>query len=549
MTNRQDALSELRRIASTTFGWDDLHPGVAEAAEAAVSGSDVLAVMPTGYGKSGIYQLAGTALRGVTVVVSPLIALQADQVRHLEEAGVAGVALNSAQRAKATRAAWQTVHDERPVFVLLSPEQLADESVLTRLREAGVALFVVDEAQCVSLWGDDFRPDYGALSERAEALGRPPIVALTATGSPPVRQDIVERLGLREPVTVAHGFDRPNLRLEVVRHETDAEKRRAVIEQVAELSGTGLVYVATRRETGRYADALRARGVRAAAYHGALPVAQRREVHEAFAGGEVDVVVATSAFGMGIDKADVRFLVHADVPGSPDSYYQEVGRAGRDGGPALATLHYRPEDFAVSRFFNGGLPDSGRLTDLLRVLEQGDGASRSALATALSVSARSLERELRLLEEAGVIVSRGRRFRSTGLSPEEGAERAVEAAEQRQRVDASRLEMMRGYAETLGCRRQALLAYFGDELPEPCGNCDTCASGVAYETDAQAAAAEAADASAPFQLNDGVEHEQWGHGVVMRVEPDRVTAYFDEEGYKVLAVPEVAERGVLRRSV
>ena len=543
MAERED---ELRRIGRDVFGWDELHRGIAEAAAAVASGRDVLAVMPTGYGKSGVYELAGVALGRVTVVVSPLIALQADQLAHLEEAGLGAVQLNSAQGARAVRRGWKLIADSagaRPVFVLLSPEQLADDEVTSRLSEAGVGLVAVDEAQCVSLWGDDFRPDYGALRERIKAIGRPPVVALTATGSPPVREDIVDRLGLSDPLVVARGFDRPNLRLEVVRHEADAEKRAAVVEQVAGLDGPGLVYVATRRDALRYAEELAGRGIRAVGYHGSLPAGRRREVHEAFTAGETDVVVATSAFGMGIDKADVRFVVHADVPGSPDLYYQEIGRAGRDGEPALACLHYRPEDFALTRFFNGGLPDTEPLERLLGAMAEG-ATSRTALARALAVSPRSLERRLRLLEEAGAIEPRSRGYRRTAMGTRDAVEQAVEVARRRQRIDATRLEMMRALAETLGCRRQELLAYFGEELPEPCGNCDTCSSGTAYERDDEGADASAA----PFRLHEDVEHEQWGHGVVMRVERDRVTVYFDDEGYKVLSVPDAEEKGILRRA-
>jgi ATP-dependent DNA helicase RecQ len=534
---------EIRGIGREVFGWGELHSGIAEAAAAVSSGRDVLAVMPTGYGKSGVYELAGVALGGVTVIVSPLIALQADQLAHLEEAGLAAVALNSTQGARATRRNWQAIDEKRPVFVLLSPEQLADDEVTRRLAAAGVSLIAVDEAQCVSLWGDDFRPDYGALRERAEALGRPPVVALTATGSPPVREDIVERLGLRDPLVVARGFDRPNLRLEVVRHEDDREKRRAVIEQVAGLEGPGLVYVATRRDALRYAEELSARGIRATGYHGSRPAGRRQEVHEGFTNGEVDVVVATSAFGMGIDKADVRFVVHADVPGSPDQYYQEIGRAGRDGRPALASLHYRPEDFALTRFFNGGLPDPEPLAEVLRAMADSAGR-RTALAKAVGSSPRALERRLRLLEEADAIVPRARGYRLGRLGPEEAVESALDVARRRQRIDASRLEMMRALAETLGCRRQELLAYFGEHLPEPCGNCDSCSSGTAYERDDERAEA----AAGPFRLHQEVEHEQWGHGVVMRAEGDRVTVYFDAEGYKVLSVPDVEESGVLQHA-
>src|SRR5690625_1454302 len=227
MTTQQ----ELQQIARDQFGWEDLRGGQLEAIEAAVGGRDVLAIMPTGYGKSAIYQVTGVVLDGPTVVVSPLIALQGDQIAGITDAPEApdAVAVNSALRTSDTREAWRAVTQGEAEYLFLSPEQLAKEDVVERLAEAAPSLVVVDEAHCVSAWGHDFRPDYLRLGHAVDRLGHPPVLALTATAAPPVRDDIVERLGLREPLVITRGFDRPNLHLDVVRHVDDGAKRRAVV--------------------------------------------------------------------------------------------------------------------------------------------------------------------------------------------------------------------------------------------------------------------------------------------------------------------------------
>ena len=338
--------ADITRAAADLFGWDDLHPAQLEALEAVVAGRDTLAVMPTGFGKSAIYQVAGAVLDGLTVVVSPLIALQADQVAGLvgRPHAPAAAVVNSGRSEAENDESWRRVAAGEVTYVFLAPEQLARDETVDRLHRAGVTLFVVDEAHCVSSWGHDFRPDYLHLGEVVERLDRPTVLALTATGSGPVRDEVVERLRLDDPLVLGHGFDRPNLTLEVVRHADDEVKARAVVDQVATSTTPGIVYVATRRATEEYTAAIAERcpDRTVVGYHGGQRSAERGELHERFHAGEVDVVVATSAFGMGIDKPDVRFVVHADVPDSLDAYYQEVGRAGRDGDDAVATLHYRP---------------------------------------------------------------------------------------------------------------------------------------------------------------------------------------------------------------
>jgi ATP-dependent DNA helicase RecQ len=541
--------------ARDVFGWQSLREGQVDAVQAPVSGRDVLAVMPTGYGKSAVYQLAGTILGGVTVVVSPLIALQDDQVRSLTEVhGRAAVAINSSHSEKENNEAWAQVEGGDECFVFLAPEQLAKESVVSRLASRGVSLFTVDEAHCVSSWGHDFRPDYLGLGEVIEQLGHPPVVALTATGSGPVRTDIVERLGLRDPLVLARGFDRPNIRLEVVRHESDDDKRRAVVRQVMDATGPGLVYVATRADAERYAEALQAEGIPAEAYHAGLPDAQRGHVHNRFTDGTLDIVVATSAFGMGIDKPDVRFVVHESVTDSIDSYYQEVGRAGRDGEASLATLHYRAEDLGLRTFFASGSPSHESISQVYAVIKKSPSISLADLAARLDLSARTCRGLVNLLEEAELVASGPAGLTAVGRHSPAGAARlAVQRAEAQHRVEKSRVQMVRGYAETLECRRIFLLGYFGERVPKPCGNCDTCTSGSADQEFAREHPADEKPSGAPgatsqsneFVVDSRVRHAKWGDGIVMRVEEDRITVFFDDEGYKVLSVEAVQQNRLL----
>lgn len=545
MSGYGSAVSRIQEVARESFGWEELRPRLAEAMEVLLQGGDVLAVMPTGYGKSSLYQVTGTILDGVTIVVSPLISLQEDQVRALGEAQNVprAVAINSSAGQAERERDWEALEKGDAGFAFLAPEQLANPEVRERLRGIDVSLFAVDEAHCVSSWGHDFRPDYLLLGDVIDELGHPPVVAMTATGAPPVRAEIGERLGLRKPRLFATGFDRPNLRLEVVRHEEDAGKRAAVVDQVAgmDASGSGLVYVATRKDAERFAAELAERGLPAAAYHAGLRRAERDDVYERFMDGRARVVAATSAFGMGIDKHDVRFVVHASVTDSLDSYYQEAGRAGRNGEPALVTLHYRPEDFALTKFFSGGGPDPDELSRVFAAIAHEPGISRAELSERVDISVRSLGRLLGLLRDADVLSGGDDELRAAKLKPGAAAARAVAEAESRQRIEHSRAQLMQEYAETGMCRRQFLLGYFGEELPDPCGNCDTCASGSAQRW------AEEHDngREEAFPLSARVRHETWGAGVVMHTEADRLTVFFDEAGYKVLSLAAVTDGGLL----
>ncbi|QHC58193.1 RecQ family ATP-dependent DNA helicase [Rathayibacter sp. VKM Ac-2760] len=541
-TATKSTRSTVDRIAREDFGWTSLLPGQREAIESAAAGRDTLLVLATGGGKSAVYQIAGAERGGVVLVVSPLVALQADQLASIGAAPAAppAVAVNSAQGTAAVARAWERIDEGGPLYVLLAPEQLAKEENVARLAAAGVSLLVVDEAHCVSSWGHDFRPDYLRLKDVRSALGDPPVLAMTATASRPVREEIIERLGMTDPEVQVHGVDRPEIRLVVHRHESENEKRTAVAEEARSWTAPGLVYVATRKETETYAAEIAAEGRSVAAYHAGLKTSERRDVHRQWRDGELDVVVATSAFGMGIDRGDVRFVLHATTSESLDAYYQEIGRAGRDSEPATAALHYRLEDLGLRRFFAKRRVEPAALRVVWAAVSDRPGVQVDELAEALGKSPRTVARLVNDLAEADLLETEGG-LRAVSDASGDAAVRAVkEELASRERIAESRLSMMRAYAETSQCRRRVLLDYFGVEGPEWCGNCDGC-----ERHEARQEAAQDAPADAPLSVDETVEHRAWGAGTVMSVEDDRATIFFETEGYKVLSFAAL-ESGVLR---
>ena len=340
------SLHHARQVLSDVWGYPDFRWAQRRVVLGALRGRDVLAVLPTGGGKSLCFQVPALVLPGTTIVVSPLISLMEDQVGALTRRGVAAALLSSAQRRSEQRRVWSDYEAGNLKLLYVAPERLAQ--LVDRKPPQPVPLLAVDEAHCISEWGHDFRPHYRALGKHRVALGRPPTIALTASATPATRADITSLLRMRRPVIALNSFDRPNLHLSVKRAKSELARLRETAYLLKRLRGTAIVYVPTRNRTDGVAGVLRRWGFRASPYHAGLPAADRSALLEQFIGGRIRVMVATNAFGMGIDKADVRLVIHLGIPTRPEAYYQEAGRAGRDGNPAWCRLLWLEEDLRLA---------------------------------------------------------------------------------------------------------------------------------------------------------------------------------------------------------
>jgi RecQ family ATP-dependent DNA helicase len=543
LSAEEERAALVAEVASAALGFESLRPGQLEAIEAVLAGRDVIAVLPTGSGKSAIYQIAGVLLEGATVVVSPLIALQRDQVLSIGERMGGAAQVNSALSARQRSAAFEQLGGGHLEFVFVAPEQLANLETMARLAEAKPSLVVIDEAHCITSWGHDFRPEYLRLGEMVEELGRPQVLALTATASPPVRRDIAEQLGLVDPVEVVSGFFRPNIHLSVSNHRDEREARAALVEDAAAAEGTGIVYVATRADAEEVAAELVEGGREAAAYHAGLAASVRDEVHQRFLDPEPFVVVATIAFGMGIDAPHVRFVFHADPPETIDAYYQELGRAGRDGEPARAVL-YRVQGEAGGRRFFGGMSEVpvAELERVASVIEAaGEAPGPSELSEALGLTDTRLRVALDLLGSVGAVEEGDGgtvTWSEDGPEPLDAAKEAAQIHEVQRTAERTRGEMMARYLDSSGCRWSMILGYFGQPVDEACGRCDRCDARLDEPGSTD-------DEDRPFPLDARVVHDAWGPGAVIGYEGDTMTVMFDEGGYRTLSVELVTEGDLL----
>ncbi len=474
------------------FGFPGFRPGQDRIVESVLAGRDTLAIMPTGGGKSLCYQLPALLREGVTVVVSPLIALMKDQVDALEKRGIAATVINSSLTPSEQGQRLAALASGHYKLVYVAPERFRDRRFISSLAAIKVAFLAIDEAHCVSLWGHDFRPDYLRVGEAAKALGSPQIAAFTATATPDVRADICRALALRDPEIFITGFARPNLSFRVSNSGKVLDKLsrlRALIDE----HKTGIIYCATRKRVEEVAEELRAWEVSHIAYHGGLDEKSRAEAQNRFIEGKVDVAVSTNAFGMGIDRGDLRFVAHYEMPGSVEAYYQEAGRAGRDGKPAVAEMLFGFADKRVQEFFiEGSNPSAELIRRVYSTLrDQADKDTGEVRISNADLAERvgpkdnpmAVSTALVFLMKAKVIDRfdlpgeriRGTRLLDLALSPSKIPVDSNALSEKYQR-DLSKLQSVIDYGSSHNCRQQWILRYFGEGDHGPCGSCDHCKS-------------------------------------------------------------------------